>query len=215
MREAKEQDSGQKIHSPFRTQLIHPHESGPVYEILYQKYLEPYFSNTGAGTLPSAGVYLSEVTYPHIALLLYEDLFVTQSILAHELTHFFTSAYSMPRWLDEGLASIVEDEVLGFSTCKFDPGRLIEHRGYWTSVRLATFWSGEIFGDVNARHELVYQLADILVRNLIRLDKERFQKFIREADVADGGLKTADQVLSIKLDDLVHEILREGFPFKI
>ncbi len=41
------------------------------------------------------------------------DAFESKATRAHELTHAFTSVYSLPAWMDEGIAVLVEEEYGG------------------------------------------------------------------------------------------------------
>ncbi len=177
---------------------------------LYSNYIAPIYEMGGAEVLPSNGVYLSTYTYPHIVLLADSDLSACETTLTHELTHFYLSTYKIPRWLDEGLAKLIEQEVTGtasFRVTKEGFATLVE---FWTSADLGIFWSGEIFERGDGSENFGYELAEIVVRNLAAQGKDKLQEFIREAKRADGGAKAANLIFDVDLTDLVEDILSQS-----
>lgn len=176
-------------------------------ESLYRKYLEPLYLEHDSEWQPSIGVFLSGVTYPHIALTTYDDLLTTQAILSHELTHFYTSPYSLPRWLDEGLASFVQHSIVKSANHNIDSHMLRAHREYWTTDKLEALLSGELFLSLEVDHELIYQISEILVRNLINSDIEKFRLLLSKADASDGGRSAVTMLFGVGLIELLKEIV--------
>lgn len=205
--------TAQKVKSELKANLIPEFEDGaPIFLIVfdnvdkYYGYLEPLYQQDGAELMASAGVFLSGNTYPHIAIFHSSDVLDTQTTVAHELTHFYTSPFQIPRWLDEGLASIVQKEAVGLPVLMLDLHTLNDHRGYWDQKNLNAFWSGDLFRDIDANQTLAYQLAELLVRNLIQADRDLFHDFLRSAETEDGGLKAALEIFEVDLNVLAEMI---------
>lgn len=182
-------------------------------ESLYRKYIEPLYTENGSSWMPSTGVYLSEVTYPHIALMAFDDLYGSQVILSHELTHFYTSAYKLPRWLDEGVACVVQQSTIPRAVPSFSMDVYRDFQNFWTPENIEDFLSGKLFEALNTNHEFVYLLAEILVRNLINIDRDDFHKFIVNSEREDGGRGAARRFLNIEIDELISSVLEIKSPF--
>jgi hypothetical protein len=180
----------------------------------YYRYLTPYHSGGEHGR--SAGVHI-RAGYPHVALYS-AHLWELENTLAHELTHVGLMHLSMPQWLEEGLAQMVEHDMTGRALLAVDSEMAQEHKQYWGKHRMDAFWYGDGFSRSGQVQKLSYQLAEILVRLLVEEGKprwfgwvkeprRRFFAFLREATADDCGASACQQHLGFGLRELAAQFL--------
>lgn len=183
----------------------------------YYRYISPFFSAGEHGG--SAGVHIRQ-GYPHVALYS-KNLGVLENTLAHELTHVSLLHLSMPQWLEEGLAQMVEHDMTGRALWVVDAEMAREHKHYWGKYGLDEFWRGEGFSRAGKVQKLSYQLAEILVRLLVeegrprwfgwvREPQRRFFAFLQDAGVTDCGESACVDHLGFGLPDLAARFLGPG-----
>jgi hypothetical protein len=197
------------------------HRYGPPLVVLlrtrdFYRYISLYYPEGEHAAL--AGVHVRE-GYPHVVLHASEP-WELESTLAHELTHAALHHLSLPLWVEEGLAQMVEHGLTGRSPLRIDEERADAHRRYWRTHGLDAFWTGEAFPRADKAGELGYELAEILVRLLV----EDFRPagsggeaeppllaFLRAASESDCGEAASREHLGIGLCDLAARFLGPGF----
>jgi hypothetical protein len=183
----------------------------------YYRYISLYFSEGAHGA--SAGIHIRQ-DYSHVALH-GKQLSTLENTLAHELTHVALHHLSMPQWLEEGLAQMVEHDMTGRSLLEVDAEMAGRHKRYWGKHGLDEFWRGEGFSRPGKVQELSYQLAEILVRLLVeearprwfgwgRETQRRFFAFLRGASVSDCGEAACREHLRQGLDAVAGRFLGPG-----
>src|SRR5262249_5828808 len=75
----------------------------------YYRYISAYYPEGQFGG--SAGMHI-RAGYPHVTIY-GKLLWVLENSLAHELTHVALHLRSMPQWLEEGFAQMVEHDMTG------------------------------------------------------------------------------------------------------
>jgi len=145
--------------------------------------------------------------YAHIAIP-FADLPITEQVVVHELVHILLRHWAPPRWLNEGIALVLERRVAG---CPFSIDRELtgRHAGFWDPEKIQTFWSGYSFDEPGDGNELSYSLAEILV-HLLEEKGESFLDFLTMADRSDAGQGAAETVMEVDLGHLVGGFLGPG-----
>ncbi|MBB5015674.1 hypothetical protein [Rehaibacterium terrae] len=173
----------------------------------YYAYVAHFYPRHGGAYAQSAGMFVDDgyghLIVPHRAL---EDV---EAVTAHELTHAMLRDLRLPLWLDEGIASNMEQAITGRSLYPPEPeliGRLIE---YWRREGLEPFWSGASFARPDQGSELSYALASHVVA-FLGGDYPRFREFARAADPADAGNAAAREVYGEDLGALMRRFLGDG-----
>ena len=180
----------------------------------YYRYIAPFFPEGEHGG--SGGIHI-RVGYPHVALY-GKQLWALENVLAHELTHVSLLHLSMPQWLEEGLAQMVEHDMTGRALLVVDGEMAERHKRYWGKHGLDEFWRGEGFSRPGKVQELSYQLAEILVRLLteegrprwfgwVREPQLRFFAFLRGAGADDCGEAACREHLGCGLRDVAARFL--------
>jgi hypothetical protein len=190
----------------------------------YYQYIADFYRD---GTHPkSAGIHIN-VGYPHIALIFDTELRSGETI-AHELTHHCLHHLSIPLWLNEGVAVVLQKAVGGYSPPSYmgeasavwgtmsgwkPPvvwAELAEkHHQFWTEDEIQHFWAGTSFHEPGDAVQLSYSLAEILM-HLLAKNREGFLAFIRSARRDDAGQTAALDCLGICLGEAVGAFLGEG-----
>lgn len=182
----------------------------------YYRYIAPFYPEGEHGG--SGGVHL-RVGYSHVALY-GKHLWALENPLAHELTHASLLHLSMPQWLEEGLAQMVEHDATGRALLTVDAEMAERHKRYWGKHGMDEFWRGEGFSSTGKVQELSYQLAEILVRLVVeegqprwfgwvREPQRRLFAFLREAAMDDCGASACQEHLGYGLSDLAARFLGE------
>jgi hypothetical protein len=128
-------------------------------------------------------------------------------ILANELSHNLLAHLRLPRWLTEGLSSVLTRHVTR-QAFTFDPDAAPEHRQIWNETTIQAFWSGQAF-DSPELAAVAYSLADILVTLLAGKGIELID-FITAANREDAGESAALIDLGFSLADVAAEFLGPG-----
>ncbi|HUU84925.1 MAG TPA: hypothetical protein VM243_15605 [Phycisphaerae bacterium] len=173
---------------------------------IYYTYISHFYPDGEYGA--SAGVYLPD-EYPHIALPRSTVGNLTIA-LTHELVHANLDSLEVPQWIEEGIAQVVEQIVMGRDWFRVDHERANRHQRYWQRHGLQSFWCGEAFSRRDEGQELSYDLAQILVRNLLSDAEGRFVEFLKLAERADYGEAAARQCFGEKLAQRARGFLGEG-----
>jgi hypothetical protein len=113
-------------------------------------------------------------------------------------------------WLDEGVAQVIERIVVARDGFTIDNIQVEQHRMYWSPRKLQDFWSGCSFGQPDAGQRLSYQLAEVLVRNLLQDHRPRFVDFLAHARQADCGEDAAREYLGMSLGNCAATFLGPG-----
>ncbi len=149
----------------------------------YYRYISHFYPegthNLSWGVCIKAG-------YVHVAMPLLNGKNV-RSTLVHELAHNALFTLPIPRWLDEGVARVFQDQSNRARGTGFDADMDMaeRHRAYWTPENIQAFWSGKAFNNPESV-ELSYSLANILMQ-LLASEKGDFKKFLQDARYSDGG----------------------------
>ena len=175
----------------------------------YYRYIS-YFDPEGeyAG---SSGRFLSG-GYPHIACLSHETPGIDRVTLVHELTHNLLHGFSLPRWLNEGLAMEFERDVSGHRWPPVTRELAARHAEYWNAQTIQEFWEGAFFSKPEGQ-ELAYGLSRVLMDLIatdLRPSPSRFRDFLLHADRRDAGAAAASEYLEVELDELVSTFLGPG-----
>jgi len=183
----------------------------------YYRYVSPYFPEGEHGL--TGGLQIRE-GYSHIAMQ-GPNTWSMENTLAHELTHAALQHHSMPQWLEEGLAQMVEHDMTGRGLLELTVEIADRHKRYWKKHGLDDFWRGEGFSRSGKVQELSYQLAEILIRllvedsrprwfGLVREPQQRFFAFLTDVNRVDCGEEALQQCLGFGLSDLASRFLGEG-----
>lgn len=145
-------------------------------------------------------------SYPHIALNTGSDEW-TRTVLAHELTHDLLSHLSLPRWIEEGIAMVMESTLgeKAHEDLNVEPWL----QPLWVHG-LNPFWAG---GGLSVDHPLrdfYYTLARDLVYLLNQTNPDRFTRFVVRADPDDAGEAAAKEILGTNLGELAQRLLGPG-----
>jgi len=164
-----------------------------------------YFYPEGTHAL-SAGVFIRR-GYAHIALPM-TDRSRVQRILTHELVHKLLCHLPIPKWLNEGLAQMI-DRPAQRSQFLLDVDMVERHRGFWSEANIQTFWAGKSFGIPGDSNQLSYDLGEILASLLAEKGAD-FIDFIKHADRRDGGQDAAVTILNVDLGEVLGGFLGPG-----
>jgi hypothetical protein len=162
------------------------------------------------------------VGYPHVALF-GKELYALENTLAHELTHVALHRWTMPQWIEEGLAQMFEHDMTGRGVLMLDSEKVARHKRFWQKHGLDAFWSGSGFHAPGKLQELSYQLAEIVVRlmvedarprwfGLAREQQQRFFAFLRSAAAEDCGAAACEEHLRVPLGALAARFLGTSEP---
>lgn len=173
----------------------------------YYEYVSPFYPETGEFGL-SGGMFLRS-GFPHLVFPQYEEIGQLEHVIAHELTHALLGHLSLPLWLDEGMAVLLEENVAGESGVRGDPNVIEELRAFWNADTIQEFWSGEAFARSDEGRDLSYVLARLLVVNLGH-DYAMYRAFVLASNWQDAGEAAARQVLGMGLGDLIGTFLEPG-----
>jgi hypothetical protein len=183
----------------------------------YYQYLSAFYPEGHHGA--SAGMHLRD-GYPHIAMY-GRGLALLEGTLSHELTHAALCHLTLPPWIEEGLAEVFTRDTVGPEPFVVNADTARRHKRFWGKRGLKHFWSGDGFLQPGKIQELCYQLAEIIMRNLIEDHRPRwfgwdrdgqrsFLDFLRCADASDFGEGAAKEHLGLSIGDLAARFLGPG-----
>lgn len=134
---------------------------------------------------------------------------ISQSVLAHELSHAAVAHLPLPNWLNEGIALAVERDAGEAHTPLVDGELSARHQAYWNAERIQEFWAGASFYEPGEPNEMSYNLATILTQ-LAAVSAEQFSAFVQTAHYSDAGQSAALDQLGRSLEDIAVEFLGPG-----
>lgn len=173
----------------------------------YYRYVANYYPDEGEFAL-SAGMYVNR-GYGHLVLVK-DDLWTLEPIVAHELTHACLAHLPMPCWLNEGLAVNLEGVLTRPAPRLHTPVELLEmHREFWNPERMQEYWSGDAFHRPDEANLLSYHLGETMV-TVLSQNYEPFLAFAAAADLADAGEAAAREQLDLTLQDVAEAVLGPG-----
>lgn len=176
----------------------------------FYEYLADYTQEDGEYAAVG-GVYLNR-GYGHFALP-NMDLTRYTDVLSHELCHALLAQRQLPAWLDEAITATVEHDITGRNPYVLDREMLERHRSYWNKDRMQRFWRGESFWSPDEGQELSYHLARFLLNALRQgghTSSQEMNNFVLAARREDAGLCAAEEVLGIRLDELLTGLVGDG-----
>jgi hypothetical protein len=156
----------------------------------------------------SGGMHIGE-GYSHIAICTQPQESIP-SIVAHEMTHALLIHLPLPCWLDEGVTQVLEEQIAGVATFWMDRELRARHQAYWDENTIQTFWTGEAFLLPDDGQELSYNLAQVLVRNLMTDFPHKFTTFLNTAEDADAGDRALLAICNTTLSKRVAQFLGTG-----
>jgi hypothetical protein len=156
--------------------------------------------------IQSSGIFIRG-GYAHIAVPFIAIQNASRT-LVHELAHNLLCHLPIPRWLNEGIACVIQTQMSGrqFILSREMASR---HAGHWNETNIQTFWSGKSYHVPGDDSELSYSLGEILVR-LVSDNGANFTDFIVHADWRDAGQDAALNVLSKDLGEVLGGFLGPG-----
>jgi hypothetical protein len=171
----------------------------------YYQYVSYYYPE---GLHPTSVGCMIPDWYLHLAVQTRGGMALSD-VLSHELAHLALAHLPLPRWLDEGYATSVEQRLGSMPNRFLDRELRARHLAFWDSQRLQEFWAGTSFAVPGESNELSYSLAEILVNFLAR-EPQAFMDFVGHAQRDDGGQTAALDCLGAGLGDVVETFLGEG-----
>jgi hypothetical protein len=164
-----------------------------------------YYYHEGSHAL-SGGVFIRR-GYAHIAFPYVNALFA-EHVVAHELVHNLLCHLPIPLWLNEGLATSIESQVVRQPHI-VDRELVDRHCAHWKEANIQTFWAGKSFDVPGEESQLSYSLSQILVK-LLSEKGTPFIEFVRHADWRDAGQDAALNFLAQDLGEVLGEFLGPG-----
>jgi len=173
-------------------------------EEIYYRYISHFYSE---GESPGSGAIFIHTGYRHIVLKIDRDEDLS---LIHEMFHCLVADLHLPRWLNEGMAQEMEEQIPRIR--KHHRHEIHEeHRQFWSEKTIQGFWSGASFELSGKSNKLSYSLAQILAHLLeTDLSKGAALEFIAHADRRDGGEAAAKRYLGCTLGELASTYLGRG-----
>lgn len=173
----------------------------------YYAYVSDYYPEEGEFG-ESVGMFIHQ-DYPHI-LLNNPPPWYRQRVIAHEMCHLLLSHLPLPLWLNEGITQVVEDILVDGSSFLLDHETLRRHRAYWNHDSINDFWSGDSFAAADEGQELSYNLAQVIVRNLIADYPNALNEIIQSAHYGDAGNNAFQNICQETLGDQIELFLGKG-----
>ena len=169
----------------------------------YLDYLEYYNKNSFS---TASGFFLANAGYQHIVVGPNNDLFNTEITIAHELTHYILSSFQLPRWLDEGFAVNIENQLYKEKTPITSEDHK-KHKTFWTKQNIEKFLNDETFDELDP--SLAYQLAENITAGLLNhYKKKEIVKLIKNISWGDGGIAGFQNQLGINIKDLINQFFQ-------
>jgi hypothetical protein len=103
----------------------------------------------------------------------------------------------------------MEAVLKGYNSSPISHEMFDQHQNFWNEETIKEFWSGESFSRPDEGQSLSYQLARILVFNLVQ-DFAAFVAFCNQADWKDAGDKAMLENYGLSLQDLLFNFLGES-----
>src|SRR5688572_19233218 len=147
----------------------------------YYQYVSRFCPN---GEQAASGGMCISAGYPHIVLF-WRDETDAANGLVHELTHECLMHFSLPLWVNEGVAMSLQRSI---APAPAPPGQGVQegafaatmnwspplmwhelkerHLEFWNEQTLQSFWAGTSFYVPGDSNELSYSLAEVLVKLL-------------------------------------------------
>jgi len=172
----------------------------------YDNYIAYYFPHDPPPP-EITGLFIQD-GYPHIVLHGRRG-YELDALLVHKIAHAVTADLNMPRWLDEGVALVTEDLVYGAAPARIPAARKKQHVAFWSEQGLDAFWYGEMFTRDTA-HQFAFELAELLMRDLMARRTARVSHFLLNAAQEDAGAAAAESCFHTTLGALASTFLGSG-----
>lgn len=156
----------------------------------------------------SGGFYINR-GYGHVVLPSPESMFNSR-VLAHELGHALLCHHTLPVWLNEGVTQTTEAAVAGRPISESQSKTIKDHRAFWTPASIALFWSGKGFDTTGDTAMLSYDLAYLVVRAFLVLDRKPMADAVRQAKPDDSGFAAFREAYGQTPADVLSEMLGPG-----
>jgi hypothetical protein len=173
-------------------------------DTMYYDYVSLYYPDEGEFSF-SGGMFIDNGCAHFVVKC--DDLRSVEPVIAHEMTHRALAYYSLPRWLDEGIAVNTEIRLTANYALRFTAQELHQkHLLFWNKETIQEFWSGKSFDRVDDGNLLSYELARILVEHFAK-DWARFSQFVQTVSNIDAGHEAAHAALELDLGECVCALL--------
>ncbi len=173
---------------------------------LYYDYVSHYYHEGEFGA--SAGIFVGG-GYGHFVLHGSDERRAI-GIIPHELTHAYVRHLPIPLWLNEAMATTCERTILREEPFGLTIEAARRHHAFWREHPLNAFWFGWGFHGADEGQHLCYQLAQILLWNILPERRAQFAEFARKAHFSDAGESAAVELLGCRLPDLASRFLGPG-----
>jgi len=152
----------------------------------YQSYVEAFFPEFKDDFLVS-GEFV-DLGYEH-SVFPYQNLSITEPILVGHLVGGVLCHLPLPTWLLEGVRSEMINQITSYGSAIVNDELLDRHRMFWSDEKIEHFLSGDLFNSSGDGCGFSMELARILVREILYSDddKEKFSKFLENANYQDAG----------------------------
>lgn len=174
-------------------------------EETYYRYIAHFYPESDGEYAFSSGIHL-DAGCAHFATV-EADFDAIEPVIAHEMAHGCVAHLPLPAWLNEGIATNVEQRLAPRARGARSPLEMRDsHRAFWDAARLQEFWSGSSFLRADEGCMLSYDMARAMVEQMSK-DWESFRDFVLAADVGDAGRAAAQARFGVDLGRFVGAML--------
>lgn len=131
----------------------------------YKSYVHSFYPDNDV-TPPPTGC-LIDIGCKHIAIPV-QDFSLSEGVIAHELAYAFISTLDLSLWLEEGIATLVEESATGRQAIDYAPVLPEYMHNHSNDSVVARFLNGDLFYDGEDELKYARSLAYFVLRSIIK-----------------------------------------------